>query len=64
MHMPSARREAHFGSNRSAMIVRDLSWFHVFLVPDEGFGAIIPPHVGSLAGHTDRGLASAGSRWR
>jgi hypothetical protein len=40
---------------RSAMIVPDLglSWFHVFLVPDEGFGAIIRLHdrlhVGPLA---------------
>jgi hypothetical protein len=32
------------------MIVPDLSWFHVFLVPDEGFGAIVRPPVGSLAG--------------
>jgi 2'-5' RNA ligase len=40
---------------RSAMIVPDMqmSWFHVFLVPDEGFGAIIRLHdrlhVGPLA---------------
>jgi hypothetical protein len=31
---------------RSAIVVPDLdvSWFHVFLVPDEGFGAIIRLH--------------------
>jgi hypothetical protein len=29
---------------RSAMIVPDLGAFHVFLVPDEGFGAIIRLH--------------------
>jgi len=40
---------------RSAVIVPDLgmSWFHVFLVPDEGFGAIVRLHerlhVGPLA---------------
>jgi hypothetical protein len=40
---------------RSAMIVPELKsgWFHVFLVPDEGFGAIIRLHdrlhVGPLA---------------
>ena len=40
---------------RSAMIVPDfnMSWFHVFLVPDEGFGSIIRLHdrlhVGPLA---------------
>jgi 2'-5' RNA ligase len=40
---------------RSAMIVPDfnMSWFHVFLVPDKGFGAIIRLHdrlhVGPLA---------------
>jgi hypothetical protein len=40
---------------RSAIIVPDfnMSWFHVFLVPDEGFGAIIRLHdrlhVGPLA---------------
>ena len=38
---------------RSALIVPDLNRFHVFLVPDEGFGAIVRLHdrlhVGPLA---------------
>jgi hypothetical protein len=38
---------------RSALIVPDLNGFHVFLVPDEGFGAIVRLHdrlhVGPLA---------------
>jgi len=39
---------------RSAMIVPDITGYHVFLVPDEGFGAIVRLHdrlhVGPLAG--------------